>query len=275
MAETVARSSDSGQVRRRRCCGSEELLVRTLAEHRSGPTARTTARGRRFQRPGGGAAVGMMTSGGATMGDDGRMVDSSDEPEARRRFMVRRRAMEGIDAREIANEQQRRRRGGLNSGADGWTRDVALPDRSIPDETQQQWTTRHDFDEALLRDGLLAKKKRGVGHGEDGWLVHLGERTHDEDKLIAVGALELQYIHVAGDWRREAVCDAWLPQIGGDTQALAHKGEPNGGPADLADDDRRRGRVCATGRSMHGVYGMRECGEGIVRRHGSLCCRVT
>ncbi|KAK9119712.1 hypothetical protein Scep_017805 [Stephania cephalantha] len=41
----------------------------------------------------------------------------------------------------------------------------ALPDRSIPDETQQQWTTRHDFDEALFRDGLLAKKTRGVGHG--------------------------------------------------------------------------------------------------------------
>ncbi|KAK9158237.1 hypothetical protein Scep_004811 [Stephania cephalantha] len=45
-------------------------------------------------------------------------------------------------------------------------RDGALPNRSIPDETQQQWTTRHDFEEALLRDELLAKKTRGVCHGE-------------------------------------------------------------------------------------------------------------
>ncbi|KAK9083935.1 hypothetical protein Scep_030406 [Stephania cephalantha] len=40
-----------------------------------------------------------------------------------------------------------------------------LPDRLIPDETQQQWTRRRDFDEARRRDGLLAKKTRGVGHG--------------------------------------------------------------------------------------------------------------
>ncbi|KAK9126381.1 hypothetical protein Scep_015227 [Stephania cephalantha] len=39
-------------------------------------------------------------------------------------------------------------------------------DRLIPDETQQQWTRRRDFDEAQRRDGLLAKKTRGVGHGE-------------------------------------------------------------------------------------------------------------
>ncbi|KAK9101007.1 hypothetical protein Scep_024437 [Stephania cephalantha] len=56
-------------------------------------------------------------------------------------------------------------RGGASGGA-RQRRDGALPDRSIPDETQQQWTTRHDFDEALLRDGLLAKKTRGVCRGE-------------------------------------------------------------------------------------------------------------
>ncbi|KAK9100324.1 hypothetical protein Scep_023754 [Stephania cephalantha] len=41
----------------------------------------------------------------------------------------------------------------------------ALPDRSIPDETQQQWTRRCDFDEARRRDGLLAKKTKGVDFG--------------------------------------------------------------------------------------------------------------
>ncbi|KAK9156758.1 hypothetical protein Scep_003332 [Stephania cephalantha] len=50
-----------------------------------------------------------------------RTVGSSGGPQRGRRLAVRRRAIEGIDAREIANEQQRRRRGGLSSGADGWT----------------------------------------------------------------------------------------------------------------------------------------------------------
>ncbi|KAK9121374.1 hypothetical protein Syun_018991 [Stephania yunnanensis] len=87
-----------------------------------------------------------------------------------RRFAVWRRAIEGIDAKEIANEQRRRLQGGLNSGAHGWTatwlqqqrrreavtparrsggggavnemeqlRGGALSDRSILDETQQYW----------------------------------------------------------------------------------------------------------------------------------------
>ncbi|KAK9107959.1 hypothetical protein Syun_023970 [Stephania yunnanensis] len=41
----------------------------------------------------------------------------------------------------------------------------ASPNQSIPDETQQQWTTRLEFDEARRHDGLLAKKTRGVDHG--------------------------------------------------------------------------------------------------------------
>ncbi|KAK9092389.1 hypothetical protein Syun_027300 [Stephania yunnanensis] len=35
---------------------------------------------------------------------------------------------------------------------------AALPDRSILDETRQQWTMRRNFDEARRRDRLLAKK---------------------------------------------------------------------------------------------------------------------
>ncbi|KAK9087530.1 hypothetical protein Syun_029924 [Stephania yunnanensis] len=57
-----------------------------------------------------------------------------------------------------------RRSGGGNDNGVKQRHSGALPDRSIPDETQQQWTTMHDFGEALLHNGLLAKKTRGVGH---------------------------------------------------------------------------------------------------------------
>ncbi|KAK9128604.1 hypothetical protein Syun_017401 [Stephania yunnanensis] len=62
------------------------------------PTGKRTANncgGRRWRD-----RVGMVTNGGT--------------------LEVRRRAVKGIDAREIANEKRRRRRGGLNSGSDGW-----------------------------------------------------------------------------------------------------------------------------------------------------------
>ncbi|KAK9133048.1 hypothetical protein Scep_012576 [Stephania cephalantha] len=53
---------------------------------------------------------------------------------------------------------------------------------------QQQWTMRHDFDEALLRDGLLAKKTRGIGHGTMeaivGCRVRISRREHDVLRTI-------------------------------------------------------------------------------------------
>ncbi|KAK9125426.1 hypothetical protein Scep_014272 [Stephania cephalantha] len=86
-------------------------------------------------------------------------------------------------------------RAALNSGVDGWTRQAAPASAPAisddageeeaaaatvngvgqrarwrvagpidPEETQQQWTRRRDFDAARQRDGLLAKKTRGVGH---------------------------------------------------------------------------------------------------------------
>ncbi|KAK9106057.1 hypothetical protein Scep_022901 [Stephania cephalantha] len=73
-------------------------------------------------------------------------------------------------------------------------RDGTLSDRSIPDDTQQQWTTRHDFDEALLRGGLLAKKTRGVchegkqsvkgGHGLIGNGVEITDHSADKPALF-------------------------------------------------------------------------------------------
>ncbi|KAK9148340.1 hypothetical protein Scep_007097 [Stephania cephalantha] len=53
----------------------------------------------------------------------------------------------------------------------------ALPDRLIPDEAQQQWSRRRDFDEARRRDGLLANETRGVGHvgplANESWLLFI------------------------------------------------------------------------------------------------------
>ncbi|KAK9101239.1 hypothetical protein Scep_024669 [Stephania cephalantha] len=67
----------------------------------------------------------------------------------------------GCDARNGAEK----RRGG------------ALPDRLIPDEAQQQWTKRRDFDEARRRDELLAHETRGVGHvgplASESWLLFI------------------------------------------------------------------------------------------------------
>ncbi|KAK9105242.1 hypothetical protein Scep_022086 [Stephania cephalantha] len=50
------------------------------------------------------------------------------------------------------------------NGVEQW-RGGTLPDQSIPEETQQQWTMRREFDEARRRDGSLAKKTKGVDHG--------------------------------------------------------------------------------------------------------------
>ncbi|KAK9095094.1 hypothetical protein Scep_026563 [Stephania cephalantha] len=142
-----------------------------------------------------------MTSCGPAVGNGGQKVGSSGELAAR---MAVRGAAMGHRRDQLKGDRERAaaaaarqlelRRGWLDAGAapaaaparssdvgeeerwvssgSGAVNDVeqrrggALPDRSIPDETQQQWTTRHDFDEALLRDGLLAKKTIGVCHEE-------------------------------------------------------------------------------------------------------------
>ncbi|KAK9083906.1 hypothetical protein Scep_030377 [Stephania cephalantha] len=96
---------------------------------------------------------GMTTSDGASVSNRGhrrggavsRSSDSASEQRAARSVTSARARRDGATAFGKGVEQRR---------------DGALTDRLIPDETQQQWTTRHDFDEALLRDGLLVKKTR-------------------------------------------------------------------------------------------------------------------
>ncbi|KAK9165786.1 hypothetical protein Scep_000977 [Stephania cephalantha] len=90
--------------------------------------------------------------GGAAVGED----DEQQQGPRRRRGSGRRRgavtpAKRRSGIGEVNDVEQRR--GG------------ALPDRSIPDETQQQWTRKRDFDEARRRDGLFAKKMKGVDFG--------------------------------------------------------------------------------------------------------------
>ncbi|KAK9094040.1 hypothetical protein Scep_025509 [Stephania cephalantha] len=128
-AETEARSSSSGE---------------DATRAGRGPAARTAARGRhggrerRFQRPGGGAAVGMMMSGGAASNggrDGGAFARGGGARTAA--------PAEAASAATRAVNGVEQRHGG------------SLSDRSIPDETQQQWTMRRDFDEARRRDGLL------------------------------------------------------------------------------------------------------------------------
>ncbi|KAK9111183.1 hypothetical protein Scep_018702 [Stephania cephalantha] len=45
----------------------------------------------------------------------------------------------------------------------------ALPDRLIPNETQQQWTLGCDVDEARRRDGLLAENRMPKLLSSDLW----------------------------------------------------------------------------------------------------------
>ncbi|KAK9148827.1 hypothetical protein Scep_007584 [Stephania cephalantha] len=85
--------------------------------------------------PGGGTAVAKTNSNGTEdAGEEGRCLSSGDN---------------GSGA---VNDVEQRCGG-------------ALPDRSIPDETQQKWTRRRDFEETRRRDGLLAKKTKGVDFG--------------------------------------------------------------------------------------------------------------
>ncbi|KAK9105096.1 hypothetical protein Scep_021940 [Stephania cephalantha] len=100
---------------------------------------------------------------------------------------LRRSMLTDADGEAAAVAQQRRRqrrRGG------------ALPDRLIPDEAQQQWTRRRDFDEARRRDGLLAKETRGVGHETLDAIVGCWVRIsrHDRDVLRMICDFSSSYL---------------------------------------------------------------------------------
>ncbi|KAK9157290.1 hypothetical protein Scep_003864 [Stephania cephalantha] len=98
-------------------------------------TTRTTSSS---GEPGGGAVVGKTTSSDTKDAGEEQGRDASEEK--------RRLNCSGSGA---VNDAEQRRGG-------------ALPDRLIPDETQQQWTLGCDVDEARRRDRLLVKKKKGV-----------------------------------------------------------------------------------------------------------------
>ncbi|KAK9083980.1 hypothetical protein Scep_030451 [Stephania cephalantha] len=107
--------------------------------------------------------MGMMTSDDAAVGNGGRDGSAL----ARGGGAQTAAPAESAAAQSTTPTRTRTqaRRSGSGSGAVKRVeqrRGGALPDRSIPDETQQQWTMRRDFDEARRRDGLLAKRKKGV-----------------------------------------------------------------------------------------------------------------
>ncbi|KAK9100259.1 hypothetical protein Scep_023689 [Stephania cephalantha] len=128
MAETVARSSGFRVDGGRRdssdgCRGARGRAAATAAARRGG--ALTAATRRRWVAP-----LARVWQASSTMElwstlhqqADGRSAAAADQQRGRR-LAVRQRAIKGIDAREIANEQQRRWRGGLSSGVDGgWRR---------------------------------------------------------------------------------------------------------------------------------------------------------
>ncbi|KAK9118811.1 hypothetical protein Scep_016904 [Stephania cephalantha] len=172
MAEMVARSSGSGEDATRavaRLGGAAGVDPTPTGTDNAGdgapahkwrlPVQRRTSsggRGRRLQREWSSArravevaddAKARMASssggpgGGAAVGEDD---EQRHDPSRCRRGAVTPASSSGSGNGTVNDVEQRR--GG------------ALPDRSIPDETQQQWTMRRDFDEARRRDGLLAKK---------------------------------------------------------------------------------------------------------------------
>ncbi|KAK9149147.1 hypothetical protein Scep_007904 [Stephania cephalantha] len=144
-------------MRRRRCCGSDELVVRTPTEQRGSKAIARQQTGLVAMRNGGPAAE--AADGGSSEPGDQRAEARGQQFErdwspARQPTVAADDAKSARRAKHTADQERRgERRGG------------ALPDRSIPDETQQQWTMRRDFDEARRRDELLAKKTKGVDHG--------------------------------------------------------------------------------------------------------------
>ncbi|KAK9081185.1 hypothetical protein Syun_030548 [Stephania yunnanensis] len=120
--------------------------------------------------------------GGATVGDDDKRRSSSeqrmtparrggvsaaaalarrgDAGEERQRQCAQRTTASSGMAAAAAMATQRTDRSGTPIGVEQRCR-AALQDRSIPDETQQRWIMRDDFDEARQRNGLLAKKTNG------------------------------------------------------------------------------------------------------------------
>ncbi|KAK9126024.1 hypothetical protein Scep_014870 [Stephania cephalantha] len=128
-----------------------------------------------WQGSGGGDGRHLRCGGGEKQGRRREAAAMPAVARQRRLQQRRRRAAEARlrrrrDSCSGAVRQRRGSGGGAASAATRWNgvekrRGGALPDRLIPDEVQQQWSRRRDFDEARRRDGLLANETRGVGHG--------------------------------------------------------------------------------------------------------------
>ncbi|KAK9133266.1 hypothetical protein Scep_012794 [Stephania cephalantha] len=124
----------------------------------------------RRNRGRGGAAVTTTKSSGAVhqdAGEEERLQPAAmamPPAKAAAAILQQRRDNSKNGARMAArsNGDDERWRGAVNGLRQ--RRGGTLLDRLIPDETQLQWTRRHDFDEARQHDGLFVKKTRGVGH---------------------------------------------------------------------------------------------------------------
>ncbi|KAK9083920.1 hypothetical protein Scep_030391 [Stephania cephalantha] len=119
----------------------------------------------------------------------GRTVGSTEDERARRSSSSQQRLRGAFDADEPAAAARREVVTPARSGCGGARNGVeqrcgaALPDRLIPDETQQQWTLGCDFDEARRCDGLLAKKRR-MDFG-----VETSIESHEDARLLALSCL--------------------------------------------------------------------------------------
>ncbi|KAK9125417.1 hypothetical protein Scep_014263 [Stephania cephalantha] len=132
----------------------------------------------------------------------------------------------------------------------------ALPDRLIPDETQQQWTLGCDVDEARRRDGLLAEKE---GNFRDMatdslpepylGLLDLGRGREDIDGMGGrIGAPTLRWRSRRSPVRRGGAQPAGLDRQSGDSAAANRSGGPSAWTrwARCGDDDEERGSERAT-----------------------------